>query len=145
MNREPSIRDILEKSYPQLTSDQLKKLVEYYEFVMKWNKRINLTTVTSVGEFAERHLGEAMFAAGCLSESIKEFWDIGSGLGIPGIPVAILRPDIQVHLVESNRKKSIFLEEAVDALSLSGVSVLNVRFETLGEFSAKACIAARAV
>jgi hypothetical protein len=78
-------------------------------------------------------------------DTVARFWDIGSGLGIPGIPVAILKPQLEVNLVESNRKKSIFLEEAIEILKLKQVTVMNVRFETLGGFDGQDCVAMRAV
>ncbi len=140
-----ALEDILAGSFPELQPEAITKLVDYYEVVLKWNKRISLTTVTEPKPFAQRHLGEAIFAANLLQGSITEFWDIGSGLGIPGIPVAIVRPDLDVRLVESNRKKAIFLEEATEGLRLDRVKVINARFETLSEFSENSCISTRAV
>lgn len=145
MSKDSGILEILRQMFPQLQPAHLESLAAYYDLSIKWNRRISLTTITEPREFAERHIGEALFAASCLKPSITDFWDVGSGLGIPGVPVAIVRPDLGVHLIESSRKKSIFLEEAAYALGLDNVKVLNCRFETLDGFSESDCIAARAV
>lgn len=146
MTREQrTLEEFLKASFPELEEKTVERLSSYHDLVVKWNKHISLTTVIEPREFVERHVGEAIFAAGLISPRATEFWDIGSGLGIPGIPVAILRPDLEVRLVESNRKKAIFLEEAAYALHLGRTSILNARFESLTGFSESSCVSMRAV
>jgi 16S rRNA (guanine527-N7)-methyltransferase len=120
-------------------------LSRYFDLVLKWNARLHLTTLTRPGEFLERHICEAEFAEEKILDSIREVWDLGSGLGIPGIPIAILRPDLEVKLVESNRAKSIFLEEAASELQLANVEVIRKRIESLEEMPEVACLTIRAV
>jgi 16S rRNA (guanine527-N7)-methyltransferase len=117
----------------------------YYKLVLKWNDRLHLTTITTRDAFVRRHLGESLFAEKRILPFIDEFWDIGSGVGIPGVPVAVLRPGMEVRLVEANRRKALFLEEVVAELQLKRVRVINARFETIHGFSPQACLAARAV
>jgi len=117
----------------------------YYKLVLKWNSRLHLTTLTTPDAFVKRHLNEAIFVEKRILPTIDEFWDIGSGVGIPGIPVAVLRPDMEVWLVEANRRKALFLEEVAAELQLKHVRVVNARFETIHTFSPQACLAARAV
>lgn len=117
----------------------------YYKLVLKWNDRLHLTTITTPEGFVRRHLGEALFVEKRILPAVDEFWDIGSGVGIPGIPVAVRRPDIEVRLVEANRRKALFLEEVVAELQLARVKVINARFDTIDTFSPQACLAARAV
>jgi len=117
----------------------------YYKLVLKWNSRLHLTTLTTPDAFVKRHLNEAIFVEKRILPTIDEFWDIGSGVGIPGIPVAVLRPDMEVWLVEANRRKALFLEEVAAELQLKHVRVVNARFETIDTFSPQACLAARAV
>lgn len=145
MSRRDRFEELLGQNLPDLSSEVKARLGEYYQLVVKWNERISLTTLTSPEEFVERHLGEGYFAASLIAPGIERFWDIGSGVGIPGVPVAVLRPDLEVKLVESNRKKSIFLEEVADLLGLTNVKVMNVRFEKLGGFAALDCVSLRAV
>jgi 16S rRNA (guanine527-N7)-methyltransferase len=117
----------------------------YYKLVLKWNHRLHLTTITTPEAFLKRHLSEAIFVEKRILPTIDEFWDIGSGVGIPGIPVAVLRPYMEVWLVEANRRKALFLEEVAAELQLKHVHVVNARFETIDTFSPQACLAARAV
>ena len=142
---EARLGPLISTAFPNLPEKLVSQLVAYYELVLKWNRKISLTTITSAREFAERNVGEALFAADHIGAGVTEVWDIGSGLGIPGIPIAIVRPSLMVKLVESNRKKAIFLEEACDALSLKNTNVIRGRLETLPAFSEHSCVTLRAV
>lgn len=137
------LEEILRKS--DLPESAVQHLSHYYELVLKWNTRVQLTTVTRPAEFADRHLDESVLAAGKIQDAIEEVWDLGTGLGIPGLPIAILRPDLAVKLVESNRDKSIFLEEAAYQLGLKNVEVIRQRIQTLAQLTEIACITIRAV
>jgi 16S rRNA (guanine527-N7)-methyltransferase len=117
----------------------------YYELILEWNPRLHLTTITSPQLFAEQHLIESAFAACYLHQSVRKVWDFGSGAGIPGIPLAILRPDLEIVLVESNRKKMVFLKEATDRLQLQKVRVLNTRFESIADVGSEDCVTCRAI
>jgi 16S rRNA (guanine527-N7)-methyltransferase len=143
------LEDILrktEKANGALFSEhETSCLSHYFDLVLKWNARLHLTTLTRPGEFLERHICEAEFAAEKIVDSISEVWDLGTGLGIPGIPIAIFRPHLKVKLVESNRAKSIFLEEAASELQLANVEVVRRRIESLGEMPESACLTVRAV
>lgn len=127
------------------STEQIEQLVEYYALVLKWNRALNLTTITKPEEFRQRHLFESFLVAECFSPSIREAWDLGSGLGIPGIPVAICEPALQVRLVEANHKKAIFLEEVSAKLKLTNVRVENSRFERLAAPTSEVALVARAV
>lgn len=128
-----------------LTTEKIEQLVEYYALVMKWNRALNLTTITQPEEFKQRHLYESLLVAEHLFPSISEVWDLGSGLGIPGIPVAVCKPSLQVKLVEANHKKAIFLEEVAAELKLPNVSVESRRFESLASPPSEVALIARAV
>jgi 16S rRNA (guanine527-N7)-methyltransferase len=145
MSKDSQFEDLIASALPELPSEARACFTDYYHLVIKWNQRISLTTLTSPREFVGRHLVEAHLASSLVGTGIARFWDIGSGVGIPGIPVAVLRPDLTVKLIESNRKKAIFLEEAIDALGLKNTEVMNVRFEALSGFGATDCVALRAV
>ena len=136
--------DLLLKS-GTFSEAEILLLSQYYRLVLKWNYRLHLTTVTDPAQFAERHIGEAEFAAGKIVDSIEEVWDLGTGLGIPGIPIAILRPALKLKLVESNRAKSIFLEETTAELKLDNTEVIHKRIEALADLPEVACVTVRAV
>ncbi len=143
------LQRILEKGDPliewQLSSTEIQKFLLYYQLVLKWNKLLHLTTLTEPLSFAQRHLFESVFMVERLLASIRSVWDIGSGLGIPGLPVAILRPELLVTLVEFNRKKAIFLKEVLDALQLENVKVLQSRFELITDTGSESCLTVRAL
>ncbi len=124
---------------------EIDRLASYYRQVVKWNRRLHLTTITLPDAFVDRHIREAEFAAARLSDSVDQVWDLGAGLGIPGIAIAILRPDIEMMLVESNRAKAVFLEEVVSLLQLTNVVVIRERVEWLQDLPREACVAVRAL
>lgn len=90
----------------------------YLSLLLKWNARINLTSVRKPEEIVHRHFAESIFAARQLPPEAKTLLDFGSGAGFPGIPIAICRPEITVTLAESQGKKAAFLREAVRTLGL---------------------------
>jgi 16S rRNA (guanine527-N7)-methyltransferase len=96
--------------YPQLSI--------YLDLLLKWNARTNLTAIRDPEEIVRRHFGESLFAGQHLG-SCETLLDFGSGAGFPGLPIAILRPDIAVTLAESQNKKATFLREAVRTLGLT--------------------------
>ena len=89
----------------------------YLELIMKWNARINLTAIREPEEIVRRHFGESLFVGAHLGEC-GTLLDFGSGAGFPGVPIQLLRPDVQVTLAESRGKKAAFLQEVVRSLSL---------------------------
>lgn len=135
-----------ERFYPRrFTEAELDLFCRYYQLVLKWNDRLHLTTLTSSLEFAERHLLESAFALQNMLPTIQQVWDIGSGAGIPGVPFAILRPDLSINLVESNKKKAIFLKEVKFELGISNIQILNQRFETIQGAEGNSCVTTRAL
>ncbi len=124
------------RKYFSISDEQLAALESHRILLERWNQRLNLTRV--VGEEAVlRHYGEALFLASLLPVGIVKVCDIGSGGGFPGIPLAIMRPDLSVTLVESHTRKAVFLREA------SHQRVLSERAELVKEqFD---CLVSRAV
>jgi 16S rRNA (guanine527-N7)-methyltransferase len=96
----------------ELAPDQVQALQNHYELLRRWNRVLNLTSIDSLEEAVERHYCEAVFLAIHLPNEPMRIADIGSGGGFPGIPVAILRPDCRVALIESHQRKAVFLREA---------------------------------
>lgn len=102
----------------------------YVSLILRWNQQINLTAVRDAEGILSRHIIESIELARMLPEGIATLLDFGSGAGLPGIPVALCRPEIAVTLAESQGKKAAFLQEAVRALGLA-VRVHAGRAETL--------------
>lgn len=144
-----SLRQYLTKNeqffFRPFSEREIELFCRYFGLVLKWNPQLHLTTIISPQEFAERHLLESAFAAQKLANFICEIWDIGSGAGIPGVPMAILRPDLPVILVESNKKKAIFLKEVKSELDLENLKILNQRFESIKAIGQTASITTRAI
>lgn len=118
----------------RLSDGQLGAIVRYLDLLVKWNAHVNLTAIREPEEIVTRHFGESLFAAAHLfpdQAMSASATDIGSGAGFPGIPIKIWAQALDMTLVESNRKKATFLREVVRALTLSSVSVLSDRAETL--------------
>lgn len=112
-----------------LDPQQLALLDHHFELLLKWNRRLNLTSVRDAECIAKRHFGESLVVAAALPSDAATLVDIGSGAGFPGTPIAIARSRVQVSLVESVGKKAVFLEEVTR--SLPNAHVLHDRFEAL--------------
>jgi 16S rRNA (guanine527-N7)-methyltransferase len=108
------------------------KFRAYLELLLRWNQRLSLTAVRDPDQIIRRHFLECAFAAGRLPHDIGDLLDYGSGAGLPGIPIAICRPEISVTLAEAHGKKASFLREALRVLSLEG-EVYDGRVETMPE------------
>ena len=124
---------------------QLEKLALYYRTVLKWNRLLHLTTLVSPSDFALRNILESCFALCSLSPDVGNLVDVGSGAGIPGIPLAILCPERSFVLVEAQRRKAIFLQEAISVIGLRNLQVVNQRFELLPPLSLNDCLVSRAI
>jgi 16S rRNA G527 N7-methylase RsmG len=113
-----------------LTRTQLSLLEEHYQILCRWNKRMNLTRIRSIRDAIQFHYCESLFLAEWLPKRGLRIADVGSGAGFPGIPIAILRSDCKVDLIESHQRKAAFLREATRGLP--NVNVVPRRAEECG-------------
>src|SRR5258708_35233802 len=95
-----------------LSDSQIAQLHEHYELLQRWNLKINLTSIPSGPEAVIRHYCESLFFAANLPVTAGAIADLGSGAGFPGLPIAILKPELMVSLIESHQRKAVFLREA---------------------------------
>lgn len=86
-----------------------EKLFKYHELLQKWSKVINLVAPSTLADAKTRHFEDSIQILPLIPEGAKTLFDIGSGAGFPGMVMAIERPDIKVHLIESDTKKCSFL------------------------------------
>ena len=110
------------------------RLWDHYQLLLRWNKKINLTTVAPGRETVMRHYCESLFFGAhtpSSGEGQDGILDVGSGAGFPGFPMAVLNPLWNVTLLESNQRKAVFLREA--SRGISNVSVLAERAEAVNE------------
>jgi 16S rRNA (guanine527-N7)-methyltransferase len=113
----------------QLSGAQIDLLEKHFLLLQRWNRSLNLTSLKNPEEIIERHYGESLFLGAHLPARKLSIVDLGSGAGFPGIPVAVLRPECCVTLVESHRRKSVFLREA--SRDLSNVAIFADRIEAV--------------
>ncbi|WP_426661829.1 16S rRNA (guanine(527)-N(7))-methyltransferase RsmG [Rhodanobacter aciditrophus] len=123
-----------------LPADAVERLLDYQALLERWNAAYNLTAIRDPAEMVTRHLLDSLailpFVQG------QTLADLGTGPGLPGIPLAIAAPGRQILLVDSNGKKVRFLREAIRALKLDGVRALQSRVEDVeGQYD---CVTARA-
>jgi 16S rRNA (guanine(527)-N(7))-methyltransferase GidB len=112
-----------------LTSQQAGLLESHFALLNRWNRTLNLTSIRDMKDAVTRHYGESLFLAAHLTEKCESVADLGSGAGFPGIPLAILRPECAVTLIESHQRKAVFLKEATR--HLGNVRVLAKRAEAV--------------
>lgn len=110
-----------------LSDDIVNKLVRYLELLQTWNRVFNLTSITEPREMVYLHIIDSLMIAPFLSG--KHFLDVGSGAGLPGIPLAILNPEQQWVLLDKNNKKTRFMTQAIAELSLKNAQAMHARAE----------------
>ncbi len=128
-----TIRRALGEFNVTLSEQQVVHIQQYIKILRQWNEKLNLTAIRDPLEILYRHFCESMFAGVAVPVESGRLADIGSGPGFPGIPLKILRPELEISLVESNIKKGTFLAEVIRELSLTNARVLINRYEELGE------------
>jgi 16S rRNA (guanine527-N7)-methyltransferase len=122
---------LLSASLPPLDPGQLASFEGQLSLIIRWNARTNITAIRDEEGILSRHFFESIACARTLPAGIRTLLDFGSGAGFPGIPIAIVRPEIAVTLAESQGKKAAFLQEAVRVLNLPSIRVHAGRAETL--------------
>jgi 16S rRNA (guanine527-N7)-methyltransferase len=128
-----TIRRALGEFQLAVNDQQVLQIQQYIKILLQWNEKINLTAIRDPLEILNRHFCESMYAAVAVSMENGRLADVGSGGGFPGIPLKIIRPDLQVFLIESNIKKATFLAEVIRELGLTDTRVMVSRYEELGE------------
>ena len=125
------IRAILE-SFDLPASDQLcDQLRVYLDLLLRWNRRISLTSINSPEEIVRTHFAESLLATKSLGEIHGRLADVGTGGGFPGLPLRIYIPDLALTLIEPNAKKCVFLAEVARALELKNVEIIQRRYEDI--------------
>ena len=114
-----------------MTPEQRRLLGGYLDLLLEANKVMNLTRIEDRAEAERLHVGDALTVLPFIPSGEVRVADVGSGGGVPGIPLAIVRADAKVTLIESTQKKAAFLKRAVEELGLSNVEVYGGRVEDL--------------
>jgi 16S rRNA (guanine527-N7)-methyltransferase len=127
----------------ELSDEQAGKLVAHLDLLDDWNQRMNLTAIRDRGQQLTKHLLDSLSVRPYLRGS--RVADVGSGAGFPGIPLAIVLPDVHFALIESTGKKCRFLEHVRDTLALTNVEVVQARAEAFKPTARFETVLARAV
>ncbi|BBT19569.1 ribosomal RNA small subunit methyltransferase G [Metapseudomonas otitidis] len=112
-----------------LDARQHELLMGYLALLIKWNKAYNLTAVRNPDEMVSRHLLDSLSVVPFVAERGNDWLDVGSGGGMPGVPLAILFPERGFTLLDSNGKKTRFLTQVKLELGLDNLGVVNARVE----------------
>ena len=110
-----------------MTADQQARLLDYLALLDKWNRTYNLTAIRDPGQMIPRHLLDSLVVAPLLQGG--RAIDVGTGAGLPGVPLAILYPEREFHLLDANGKKTRFLFQVKTALALDNMTVHHARVE----------------
>ena len=114
-----------------LTGQQVERFQLYYDELVDWNRKMNLTAIVDYEEVQVKHFLDALTLTMVLSDAPSKVADIGTGAGLPGIALKIAYPNIELTLIDSTQKKALFLDHIVATLELDGVSVVTGRAEEL--------------
>jgi 16S rRNA (guanine527-N7)-methyltransferase len=109
------------------STEQLKKLKQYIALLHRWNKTYNLTAIRELRQMIPLHIFDSLAVAPYIKG--KTCLDVGSGGGLPGIPLAIMQPQRDFTLLDTNGKKTRFMQQAVIELGLKNITVIQIRVE----------------
>ncbi|MBI4848770.1 MAG: 16S rRNA (guanine(527)-N(7))-methyltransferase RsmG [Nitrospirae bacterium] len=112
---------------------QTNSFMTYLSELRKWNSAYNLTALKTDEDIIVKHFLDSLLYLKALPEGNLKLADAGSGAGFPGIPIKIVRPEIDITLIESSRKKCSFLRHMIRSLNLTQINVLEQRLENLGD------------
>lgn len=110
-----------------IRDEDQRKLLDYVDLLHRWNRAYNLTSVRDPASMIVRHLLDSLAVLPHIKEG--DLLDVGTGAGLPGIPLAICRPDLRITLLDSNGKKVRFVRQAAMELGLGNVNVVQSRVE----------------
>ena len=118
----------------KLQEEQIEKLYQYYQGIIAWNEKINLTSIKGEGEFIIKHYLDSLTILPYVKAGFK-ILDVGTGAGFPGIPVAIYLPDTEVTLIDSVKKKLHVIETITQEMNMENVRLIHTRAEDFAKIS----------
>jgi len=115
-----------------LTEEQVDKFFAYYELLIEWNGKMNLTTITELEDVIVKHFIDSLSICKYVDiEDEDTIIDVGTGAGFPGIPIKIVYPNVKITLVDSLNKRVKFLDEVIKQLKLKNIETIHARVEDL--------------
>lgn len=126
----------LEECQLELTADQINNFIRYTSLLLEWNEKINLTAITDPEEIVVKHFLDSLVFVPWINQYYKnqnvKIGDLGTGAGLPGIPLKIVLPDVQVVLIDALAKRINFLDEVIKELKLEHIKTIHARAEDIG-------------
>lgn len=125
-----------------LSESQSESLATFGKLLIKWNRVYNLTSITSEKDVLRLHILDSLsFVAAIKEKQLQNVLDVGSGGGLPAIPLAILRPETKVTMIDAVQKKTVFLQQVILQLGLKNANAIHIRIEDFKEenFDAVTC------
>jgi len=140
-DNERFLYELVKKLKIELSDSQLSILLKYYEMLIEWNEKINLTAITEYHEVCVKHFADSFSIVNLFSsyEEAKEFFsgkkliDVGTGAGFPGICLKIIFPELSITLADSLDKRIKFLNEVIKELNLNSIETVHSRVEDLAK------------
>ncbi len=127
------LNDLLKKGLTELgfmpSEEQTNAFMTYLSELKKWNKAYNLTGLKEDKDIIIKHFFDSLLYLKALPDGEITVADVGSGAGFPGLPIKIIRPEIEMYLIESSRKKAAFLKHIIRQLGLKKAEVIEKRIE----------------
>lgn len=114
------------------TEEQLQKFYQYMNLLIEWNEKINLTAIVEPKEIILKHFIDSLTIVQYIKPN-ESVIDIGTGAGFPGIPIKIVREDLQITLLDSLNKRIKFLDEMINVLNLKNINAIHARIEEYGK------------
>lgn len=115
-----------------LDEEQISQFYQYMQILLEWNEKINLTAITKQEEIILKHFIDSITIANYIPANAK-LVDVGTGAGFPGIPLKIIRRDMEITLLDSLNKRINFLKEVIEKLSLKKIQAIHARVEEIGQ------------
>lgn len=134
MNNPDILVNDLKQWHVEISDKQIRQFMEYYEILAEWNSFMNLTAIIEFDDVCKKHFVDSLSLIQAipfkeLSSSVMKLIDVGTGAGFPGIPLAILFPNFQITLLDSLKKRILFLDTVIEKLELNNCKTIHGRAE----------------
>ncbi len=138
-------KDDFKSLFPDVSDDVFAQIDTYHSLLVKWNKAINLVSPKTIPESWHRHFIDSAQVAAVVPDDVKIYADLGCGGGFPGLVLAMMRPDMAVHLVESDERKGQFMRTVARETGLKNVTIHTKRVEHVTDDFTPDFVTARAL
>lgn len=132
MDFKNELKEVFNRYNIDLTNEQCEQFEKYYNLLIEWNKKFNLTAILEQTDVIIKHFLDSCLICDSLKEG-SSLIDVGAGAGFPGIPIKIIRPDINILLIDGLNKRVVFLNEVIAQLNLNNISAIHERCEILAQ------------